>query len=482
MDFIVPLLEDLGMGFVEIGASFLERPDLFDAMEKDAKELTDRVAARFMAGMLEYLDGLLRESSAIKEKYTIQCRRERTLITTAGDVTFHRTLFKEKCSGKTTHILDGMVKLTPHERFSPVAEAKVLSEAEVHSYQHAADAMKIGNQTVSKVAVMDKVHGIRNSIPEDDTPEGPQKKCVEFLYIEADEDHIHEQKGGKEKSGSFMGKLVYLFEGKEDVCEGRRRLISPHYHGGLYPGRDENAVLWSEVQRYIEAHYNTDALRHVYISGDGAGWIKAGVDYVDKSVFVADRFHLMKYINRVARLTLDDENWVKQRFYRYIYKNKLVAAKKMLTRIQNSCDNDAVVDEVRSYLVNNWDAIHRAFRDKNVLGCSAEGHVSNVYAERMSSRPMGWSEDGCDAMCRLRCYVRNHGREKIIDLVRYRRELSMQAYMATGTDDAIPIQPVKKHFTRDQLVSAAYEERMRTKIGGLTVKKALAIREQIGNI
>ena len=37
------------MGFVEIGASFLERPDLFDAMEKDAKELTDRVAARFMA-------------------------------------------------------------------------------------------------------------------------------------------------------------------------------------------------------------------------------------------------------------------------------------------------------------------------------------------------------------------------------------------------------------------------------------------------
>ena len=95
---------------------------------------------------------------------------------------------------------------------------------------------------------------------------------------------------------------------------------------------------------------------------------------------------------------------------------------------------------------------------------------------------MGWSEDGCVAMCRLRCYVRNHGREKIIDLVRYRRELSMQAYMATGTDDAIPIQPVKNHFTRDQLVSAAYEERMRTKIGGLTVKKALAIREQIGNI
>ena len=44
MDFIVPLLEDLGMGFVDIGAAFLDRPDLFDVMEKDVKELTDRAA------------------------------------------------------------------------------------------------------------------------------------------------------------------------------------------------------------------------------------------------------------------------------------------------------------------------------------------------------------------------------------------------------------------------------------------------------
>ena len=39
----------------------------------------------------------------------------------------------------------------------------------------------------------------------------------------------------------------------------------------------------------------------------------------------------------------------------------------MLTRIQNSSGNDAVVEEVRSYLVGNWDAIYRAFRDKHVL-------------------------------------------------------------------------------------------------------------------
>ena len=57
-----------------------------------------------------------------------------------------------------------------------------------------------------------------------------------------------------------------------------------------------------------------------------------------------------------------------------------------------------------------------------MYGCSAEGHVSHVYSDRMSSRPMGWSENGTDAMCGFRCYVRDYGEDKIIDLVHYRRE------------------------------------------------------------
>ena len=33
MDFIVPLLEDLGMAFVKIGADFIDHLDQFDEME-----------------------------------------------------------------------------------------------------------------------------------------------------------------------------------------------------------------------------------------------------------------------------------------------------------------------------------------------------------------------------------------------------------------------------------------------------------------
>ncbi len=480
MDFIVPLLEDLGMAFVEIGATFIDHLDKFAEMEIETKELTDKAAARFVEGMLGYADELLCQSGKRKSSYDIQRHRQRELITTVGDISFTHTVFKNKETGENLCLLDRAINLPPHERFSVPAEVKVLSEAEVHSYQHAADSLSVGDQKVSKVAVMEKVHGVREAFPEEADPE--KKKVVEYLYIEADEDHVHKQKCGERQPGSFMGKLIYLFEGKEAVCDGRYRLISPHYHGGLYPGSDENAALWSEVQRYIEKHYDEELLKRVYISGDGANWIKAGVDYIDKSVFVADRFHLMQYINRVSRLVLDDEKWVKQRFYKYIYTDNLLAAKKMLTRIQNSSGRDDVVEEVRSYLVGNWEAIHRAFRDKNVLGCSAEGHVSNIYADRMSSRPMGWSEDGCDSMCRLRCFVKNNGREKIIDLVKYRREMAMADLEATGTDGMIEQKQIRRKYTRDQLITAAYEERMRVTLDGLTVRKTLAIREQIGNI
>ncbi len=37
---------------------------------------------------------------------------------------------------------------------------------------------------------------------------------------------------------------------------------------------------------YIENNYDTDYLERVYISGDGANWIKTGLEWFIKSVYV----------------------------------------------------------------------------------------------------------------------------------------------------------------------------------------------------
>lgn len=477
---IVALLNEFVSDLFQAEEKFIDNPDHMGEFEQRVVDASHKTAAGFMAMVLEEMDELIRNSRARKDSYNIHRKDKRTLITTAGDVTYKRTLFQNRDTGKYRYLLDDMIRLPKHERFSVNAETKALSEAEVHSYQHAADSLCLGNQTVSKTAVMEKIHVITEDIPEEAPLPQDKKKCCEYLYIEADEDHIHRQKCGEE-CGCMIGKLIYVFEGKEEVCEGRRKLIGAHFNGGVYPGTDENRKLWEGVQEYIEAHYNTDFLKAVYISGDGGGWIRAGKDYVDRSILVADKFHLMKYINSVANLTGSEVNATKGRFYKYIYQNKLLAANKMLTRIKNKTGKETTVENARAYLVNNWDAIQRAFHDKNVLGCSAEGHVSNVYSERMSSRPMGWSEVGGDRMCRLRCFVKNNGRDKIVDLVEYRRAKQYQPLEATGTDGMLVPLP-KKYYSQAQRDVMKYAERMYAPLTGTSVKKTLAIRERISNI
>lgn len=478
---IISLLQELTKEIVEYENNFFEDVSKFPEYEKEVVEATHKFAARFLGESLSAADEMIRNSGLRKRDYNIQRKDQRNLISTVGDISFTHTLFRDRNTNEYRYLLDDMIKLPDRERLTSLAEARVLNEAEVYSYQHAAESLSTKKETITKTTVMNKIHAIEEVIPEVEIPE--EKKQVKYLYIEADEDHIHRQKH-EEADGCMIGKLIYLFEGKEDVCNGRRTLLETHYFSGLYPG-EMNANLWDMVEDYIKNHYDQDYLKKVYISGDGGGWIKAGVDHVYKGIFVADKFHLMKYINRVSNLqeTKKKTNETKARFYKYIYKNKLSAAKKLLTRIGNRTERIDVTGDVLTYFENNWDALQRAFHDKNVYGCSAEGHVSNVLSDRMSSRPMGWSEVGCDRMCKLRCYVRNNGRAKVLDLVKYRREKELERQLpATGTDGMID-QVQRAKYTKQQREDYRYIELLQTKLDiNSTVHKTLSIREQIGNL
>ena len=143
----------------------------------------------------------------------------------------------------------------------------------------------------------------------------------------------------------------------------------------------------------------------------------------------------------------------------------------------------AKIADAGDYFLSNWIAAKRRYTDrKHIKGCSAEGHVSSIYSERMSSRPMGWSETGSDRMCKLRCYVRNYGQGKIIELVRYRREQECLRRKAVGCEELID-QPAKARYTVEQRRNRIYIERMQATLQpGSTARKILAIREQIGSI
>ena len=89
--------------------------------------------------------------------------------------------------------------------------------------------------------------------------------------------------------------------------------------------------------------------------------------------------------------------------------------KKILERTDSESKKEAVRD-ARRYMLNNWDGIDiKAEKGHEIVGCSAEGHVSHVFSDRLSSRPKGWSRLGAAQMSALRIYKRNGG--KVYDLV-----------------------------------------------------------------
>lgn len=51
---------------------------------------------------------------------------------------------------------------------------------------------------------------------------------------------------------------------------------------------------------YIENNYDTEYLERVYISPDGANWIKTGLEWIIKSVYVLDEFHMKKAVNGIV--------------------------------------------------------------------------------------------------------------------------------------------------------------------------------------
>lgn len=190
-EIITLLLQKLGKTLLEADISFLEEADRFDKFERTVMTACTHTAAEFMSAALTDMDECIRKN-ADTNRYIKQRQRDRTLISTAGTLKYRYTVFKDKTDGTYRNLMHEMIRLPDRERFTTEAETLVLKRAAEESYQKSADELKIGDQEISKSTVKDIVHGIPSVIPE--TEEAGEKKEVEYLYLEADEDHIAVQK------------------------------------------------------------------------------------------------------------------------------------------------------------------------------------------------------------------------------------------------------------------------------------------------
>lgn len=381
-----------------------------------------------IAETFESMDEEIRASNFRTKGWVISRRDETSLITSLGTVKYHKTLFKNKNTGVCEYLLDRIMGLESHVRMTEDAEAQMLEEAVDSSYRKGGIRASLSD-TVSKQTVKNKIHDLNFKV---ETEQVENKKQVPYLYIDADEDHVAlqyiEKKGDITgiRNNTSMPKIAYVYEGVEPESpkSERLRLVNPKYFGGLYEGSKGVEQFWREIYNYIRATYDLDTIKHIYINGDGAGWIKSGRKWIAGSSFILDKFHLQKYIIAATSHLMDSAGDARSELYHAIHKRAKWMAVGTFEKILEVTESESQRKKVESsmtYILGNWYGIMQGVRNiVSQVGCSAEGHVSHIYADRMSSRPLGWSKHGVHQMAKLRIYKANQG--NMLELVRMQKQ------------------------------------------------------------
>lgn len=283
----------------------------------------------------------------------------------------------------------------------------------------------------------------------------------------------------KPRNNTIMPRLAYVYEGINTEENGRPKLVNVRYFGGVYDGSDGVSAFWKEVLAYIESAYDMDELKQINLNGDGASWIKSGASILPKTKFVLDKFHMHKYIITATSHLEDSAEDARSEIYRAIHKTGKRACEEVFDKIIAITESETkrkAVETSKGYILSNWSGIQISMKgkDKNIQ-CSAEGHVSHVFSDRMSSRPLGWSKTGCDKMARLRVYQKNKG--NMLELVRFQKE---ELPMVSGAEEVI--------YSASSMIKI--ESRNRKKLGNMAdipvytipypqIKKIAALKNHI---
>jgi hypothetical protein len=172
--------------FEKLEDEFIKHPD---KLAEYVLELTDelhKLGIVMIKESLESMDQMLQESPVRRKKWVVEAHSHKQLTTSLGDVRFSKTLFTSKETGHSEYLLDRILGLAPNERLTEDAEAKLLKETVQTSYRRGGENCSLLSE-VSKQTVKNKIHKLQ--FPQNwNRP--PQKKVVDYLYIDADEDHV----------------------------------------------------------------------------------------------------------------------------------------------------------------------------------------------------------------------------------------------------------------------------------------------------
>lgn len=382
--------------YIDLQNIILEGGD-FTALEDVLKKDLDELGRKLLQEAVACVDAAIMSSDERKKDWNVKRSRKKEIKTIFGTVDLERTYYQHKRSKRYSYLCDVYLGLEKYQRLSKKTKHYLIEKACDVSYAKAAEPIGLTAETTRNILNEIKVEDLRKN------PKSGEQRKVGTIFVGADEDHIAIRgKGGKQQY------LIYVYDGIKDM-NGRRELENIHYFTRKQGNTEQ---LWLEVAEYIYSAYDTEELKKIFLMGDGASWIKQGLDWLPQSVFVLDKWHLSKYI-RTACAVYDP--YFEEYFFNEVWgsiwqgdQERLKTAIQRMLQIAKDKIQKEKIRKMRDYILNNWDGVRNLCR-MNGYGCSAEAHISHMLSARLSSRPMVWSEDGADKIASLRTFRKNGG-------------------------------------------------------------------------
>lgn len=357
------------------------------------KEL-DGLGCEIVEMLLQTLEQKIYESDERKHSWEVVRKNDRKVVLTPfGVVEFKRRYYRHRNSKEYKYLVDEKFGITPHQKVGINLKAQLAEAASEVSYETAAVQVS-RNNAATKVSKQTAANCVKDF--EAQEPGGTAKKRrVERIFIEADEDHVKV----RGRNGA-QARLIYIHEGIEEGP--RRRLKNARYFTTVDKTPEE---FWTEVDNYLQAHYELSGTEVIYLSGDGARWIQAGKEYIPGAIYILDKFHLAKYIIKATAHASNLRPQIYQAIQKIDKQAVLDTLQEALSLAERPPRQKRIQDTMR-YISNNWDGIEASVKYPDV-GCSAEGHVSHILSARLSSRPMAWSVTGAGNMASMRAVRAN---------------------------------------------------------------------------
>ncbi len=313
-------------------------------------------------------------------------------MTLFGEITFEREYYVPKDRNIDGFFyVDKLFNLPKRDYYDPMIKALIIEKSAQYSYIQAGEIVgdmigskfksmtdflysKISRQTVYNVIR----HADMNYIHEE------TKANVDTIYIQFDEKYVYTQGTNKLKKEI---KAAVIYTGIKKEYKNRNMLVDRHVITSLGYSTD----IKHKCLDYIFKTYDTNKIKTVMISGDGAQWIKKSTSdfYFHENItvhFVLDRFHMNQAVNHITK---DDE--IKKYLRDYIHNNKRKFFKELCDAlIMEYPLRSEIIENNKNYIINHWVPIQKQ-KHKLFLGCSMEGHISHVLAAPFSSRPKAHS-------------------------------------------------------------------------------------------